>query len=90
MSFENLSNKKYEKDQKNEVEKIRSEIEAKYRKMILENKLDIFNKKEIESLKEDVKTANPSLSDEELEKEVKELWVQVKTDEEFNMRELSN
>ena len=90
MSFENLSNKKYEKDQKNEVEKIRSEIEAKYRKMILENKLDIFNKKEIESLKEDVKTANPSLSDEELEKEVKELWVQVKTNEEFNMRELSN
>jgi len=90
MSFENFSNKKYEKDQKNEVEKIRSEIEAKYRKMILENKLDIFNKKEIESLKEDVKTANPSLSDEELEKEVKELWVQVKTDEEFNMRELSN
>lgn len=76
----------YEEDEAEKLEKMRTEFEAKYRKMIEENKLDEEDKKEIESLKSDILTGNPNLLPEELEQEAKELWIHVKADQELNIR----
>ncbi|MEM5782463.1 MAG: hypothetical protein QXD43_04705 [Candidatus Aenigmatarchaeota archaeon] len=76
----------YKKDEAEKLEKMRAEFEAKYRKMIEENKLDEEDKKEIESLKSDILIGNPNLSPEELDQEAKELWIHVKADQELNIR----
>ncbi|MGB9847861.1 MAG: hypothetical protein ACPLKV_01465 [Minisyncoccia bacterium] len=76
----------YEQDEAENLERMRTEFENKYRKMVEEGKLDEEDKKEIESLKSDILTANPNLSPEELEEEATELWIHVKADQELNIR----
>ncbi len=75
----------YEQGEQERLEKIREEFENEFRKKVEEGKLDEEDKKEIEALKEDIRITNPDLTDDELDKEALELWIQVKADQKFNL-----